>query len=133
MLIGSVLKLPFGGYFALGVCNDANAMIELAMQGATSLYPLTRDRPEALLPVGDRPMADWLLDRVEPIGFDAKYVVTNARFFGQFRVWAEGKDVTVVDDGTTSDDDLLGAIGDMRRDFGQVRTLAGYDTAHQSG
>jgi hypothetical protein len=35
--------LPFGGYFALGVCNDANAMIELAMQGETSLYPLTRD------------------------------------------------------------------------------------------
>jgi hypothetical protein len=35
--------LPFGGYFALGVCNDANALIELAMQGETSLYPLTRD------------------------------------------------------------------------------------------
>jgi hypothetical protein len=35
--------LPFGGYFALGVCNDANAMIELALQGETSLYPLTRD------------------------------------------------------------------------------------------
>ena len=35
--------LPFAGYFALGVCNDANAMIELAMQGETSLYPLTRD------------------------------------------------------------------------------------------
>jgi hypothetical protein len=35
--------LPFGGYFALGVCNDANALIELAMQGETTLYPLTRD------------------------------------------------------------------------------------------
>jgi hypothetical protein len=35
--------LPFSGYFALGVCNDANALIELAMQGETSLYPLTRD------------------------------------------------------------------------------------------
>jgi hypothetical protein len=35
--------LPFGGYFTLGVCNDANALIELAMQGETSLYPLTRD------------------------------------------------------------------------------------------
>jgi len=35
--------LPFAGYFSLGVCNDANAMIELAMQGETSLYPLTRD------------------------------------------------------------------------------------------
>jgi glucose-1-phosphate thymidylyltransferase len=88
-------------------------LLVLAAGYATRLYPLTRDRPKALLPVGGRPMADWLLDRLEPIEFDAKYVVTNARFFGQFREWAEGKDVTVVDDGTTSDDDRLGAIGDI--------------------
>jgi hypothetical protein len=35
--------LPFGGYFALGVCNDVNAVIELHMQGSTTLYPLTHD------------------------------------------------------------------------------------------
>ena len=37
-------ELPFGGYFALGVCNDVNAVIELHMQGATTLYPLTHDK-----------------------------------------------------------------------------------------
>jgi len=37
-------ELPFGGYFALGVCNDVNAMLELHMQGATTLYPLTHDK-----------------------------------------------------------------------------------------
>jgi hypothetical protein len=36
-------ELPFGGYYALGVCNDVNAMIELHMHGRTTLYPLTRD------------------------------------------------------------------------------------------
>jgi len=35
--------LPFGGYYALGVCNDVNAMIELHMQGETSLFPLTHN------------------------------------------------------------------------------------------
>ena len=40
--------LPFGGYYALGVCNDVNAMIELHMQGETSLFPLTHD-PELFL------------------------------------------------------------------------------------
>jgi hypothetical protein len=35
--------LPFGGYYALGVCNDVNAMIELHMQGETTLFPLTLD------------------------------------------------------------------------------------------
>ncbi len=88
-------------------------LLVLAAGYATRLYPLTRDRPKALLPVGGRPMADRLLDVVAPIGFDAVYVVTNARFADSFREWAEGKDVTVVDDGTTSDEDRLGAIGDI--------------------
>ncbi|HWL69009.1 MAG TPA: hypothetical protein VNS22_11565 [Geminicoccus sp.] len=35
--------LPFGGYYRLGVCNDVNAMIELHMQGRTTLFPLTLD------------------------------------------------------------------------------------------
>jgi glucose-1-phosphate thymidylyltransferase len=88
-------------------------LLVLAAGYATRLYPLTRDRPKALLSVGGRPMTDWLLERLEPIGFDVKYLVTNARFADQFREWAKGKDVTVLDDGTTSDDDRLGAIGDI--------------------
>jgi glucose-1-phosphate thymidylyltransferase len=88
-------------------------LLVLAAGYATRLYPLTRDRPKALLPVGGRPMADWVLDRLDPIGFDAKYLVTNAKFAAQFADWAEGKDVAIVDDGTTSDDDRLGAIGDI--------------------
>jgi len=43
--------LPFGGYYALGVCNDASAMIEFRLQGRATLYPLTRD-PE-LFPKDD--------------------------------------------------------------------------------
>jgi len=88
-------------------------LLVLAAGYATRLYPLTRDRPKPLLPVGGRPMLDRLLGSLRPIGFDAIYVVTNARFAEQFREWAEGKDVAVVDDGTTSDEDRLGAIGDI--------------------
>lgn len=36
-------QLPYGGYFALGVCNDSNAFVEHALTGRTTLYPLTRD------------------------------------------------------------------------------------------
>jgi len=88
-------------------------LLVLAAGYATRLYPLTRDRPKALLPVGGRPMADRVLEALAPIGFDARYVVTNAKFAPHFREWAEGNDVAVVDDGTTSDDDRLGAIGDI--------------------
>jgi glucose-1-phosphate thymidylyltransferase len=80
---------------------------------ATRLYPLTLDRPKPLLLVGGRPMIDRLLDCLDPIGFDATYVVTNAKFAAHFRDWAAGRPIAIVDDGTTSEDDRLGAIGDI--------------------
>src|SRR5262249_40942731 len=35
--------LALGGYYVLGVCNDSTALLELALQGHTTLYPLVRD------------------------------------------------------------------------------------------
>ncbi len=47
-------------------------------------------------------------------GLDEVFVVTNARFAAQFEEWASSRPgVTVLDDGTGSDDDKLGAIGDI--------------------
>jgi glucose-1-phosphate thymidylyltransferase len=86
----------------------------LAAGYATRLYPLTLDKPKALLEVGGRPMLDHVLERLEQMGVDETIVVTNAKFTPHFEDWAEGKDgVTVVNDGTTSNDDRLGAIGDI--------------------
>jgi hypothetical protein len=36
-------RLPFGGYYALGVCQDVVALIELKMTGKTTLFPNTAD------------------------------------------------------------------------------------------
>jgi glucose-1-phosphate thymidylyltransferase len=90
-------------------------VIILAAGYATRLRPLTDHVAKELLPVGGRPIIDWILDRVEEVDdVDAVHVVTNARKAPWFREWAAGRDVTVHDDGTTSNDDRLGAIGDMR-------------------
>ena len=58
-------------------------------------------------------MLDYLLDRlheVEELG--EIHLVTNARFADAFRDWAP-EDVFVHDDGTTSNEDRLGAVGDI--------------------
>jgi len=93
-----------------------NAVI-LAAGYATRLYPLTLDRPKALLPVAGRPMVEHLLLRLEGVeGLDAIHLVTNSKFAGAFREWAagwDGQEVQIVDDGTSDEETKLGAIGDL--------------------
>ena len=90
-------------------------LVVLAAGYATRLYPLTLDRPKPLLEVAGRPLLDHLLDRVLEIGdIDETIVVTNQKFAPAFEEWArERQGVTVVNDGTTSEADRLGAIGDI--------------------
>jgi glucose-1-phosphate thymidylyltransferase len=93
--------------------------VVLAAGYATRLYPLTKTVAKPLLPVGGRPMIDHLLDRIREVDeIDAVHVVTNHRFAGSFLRWAEahepaGFELVVHDDGTTSEEDRLGAIGDI--------------------
>lgn len=90
-----------------------NALL-LAAGYATRLRPLTENFPKPLLPVGDRAMADHILDRIREVpDLDSVHVVTNARFASHFEEWARGRDVVVHDDGTSTDEDKLGAIGDI--------------------
>lgn len=85
----------------------------LAAGYATRLRPLTDSLPKMLLPLAERPMLDYLLDRIRQVAeIDAIHLVTNSQFAPLFRDWAPDH-VTVHDDGTTSDEDRLGAIGDI--------------------
>jgi glucose-1-phosphate thymidylyltransferase len=86
----------------------------LAAGYATRLRPLTDRMAKELLPVAGRPIIDWILDAIAGVSeVDEIHVVTNARKSSDFERWASGRDVTVHDDGTTSNDDRLGAIGDI--------------------
>ena len=87
----------------------------LAAGYGTRLRPLTDDRPKQLLPLGGRPMLDWVLDRIREVDeIDGVDLVTNSRFVPDFERWAVERQVVVHDDGTTSNDDRLGAVGDLR-------------------
>jgi glucose-1-phosphate thymidylyltransferase len=96
-------------------------VIILAAGYATRLYPLTLTQPKPLLPVAGKPMIDYVLDNLAPIGgIERIYVVTNAKFAGHFQNWADQYrahkaklDFTIVNDGSTDDANKLGAIGDI--------------------
>ena len=86
----------------------------LAAGYATRLRPLTDTCAKELLPVGGRPIVDRILDNLVDVAeVDEVHLVTNARKAPWFHEWVDGRDVTIHDDGTRSNDDRLGAIGDM--------------------
>ena len=82
---------------------------------ATRLYPLTENFPKPLLKVGDKPILDWLMEDLDRTGLINEYiVVTNHKFAPIFEDWARQRtDVTVVDDGTSSNETRLGAVRDI--------------------
>ena len=89
----------------------------LAAGYATRLYPLTENFPKPLLQVAGKPILDWLIDDIDTSGeVDEYIVISNHKFFHIFEQWASAKGqvkITVLDDGTTSNEDRLGAVRDI--------------------
>ena len=89
----------------------------LAAGYATRLYPLTENFPKPLLKVGEKTILDWLIDDIDGAGLVDEYIViTNHKFAQHFESWAKEKvqSVTVVDDGTDSNETRLGAVRDIQ-------------------
>ena len=89
----------------------------LAAGYATRLYPLTENFPKPLLEVAGKTILDWLVDDIDSAGcIDEYIVISNHKFAGQFIEWSATKTqkITVVDDGTTSNDTRLGAVCDIK-------------------
>lgn len=85
---------------------------------ATRLRPLTENCPKHLLEVKGKPIITHVLDKIRDVPLDGIYVVTNNKFFNHFDEWS--KTVThldvslkVLNDGTLSNEDRLGSIGDV--------------------
>lgn len=97
-----------------------NALV-LAAGYATRLYPLTLNKAKPLLEVGGKPIIEWLLDNLRTVPeLRTTYIVTNAKFAADFQNWARDyqsqhpqMQIWIINDESKSDDDKLGAIGDI--------------------
>jgi glucose-1-phosphate thymidylyltransferase len=116
-----------------------NALI-LAAGYATRLYPLTLNQAKPLLPIAGKPMIERVVEHLLPItDLKTLYIVTNHKFAQQFVDWtkdyrqrSEAPLFEVLDDGSTSDADKLGAIGDIFFAL-EKRNLYGTDTLVVAG
>jgi len=108
-----------------------NAILLAAGYG-TRLYPLTKDTPKPLLPVGGRPIVERLVDQLDQVAEITRMVlVSNERFAGRFRDWAAGlapaTPLEVISDGSTSNEGRLGAVGDVQFDVMATDNLPRFD------
>ncbi len=88
----------------------------LAAGYATRLYPLTENFPKPLLKVGEKTIIDWLIDDLRTANvIDEFVIISNHKFAQHFKEWAIGKEykVSIVDDGTSTNETRLGAVRDI--------------------
>lgn len=92
--------------------------IVIAAGYATRLYPLTENFPKPLLKIGDSTILDRMMADIDSIpDIDGHIIVTNHRFAHIFNEWKDRssytRPITIIDDGTSSNETRLGAVRDL--------------------
>ena len=93
--------------------------IVIAAGYATRLGELTKNFPKPLLKIGDNSILGRMLDDIDRIAeIDEHIIVTNHKFAPIFEQWASeqhyAKKITVIDDGTSTNETRLGAVRDLQ-------------------
>lgn len=92
--------------------------VVLAAGYATRLGELTKNFPKPLLKIGNNTILGRMLDDIDTIDDITEHViVTNHKFAPIFEQWAAeqhySKPITIIDDGSTTNDNRLGAVCDL--------------------
>jgi glucose-1-phosphate thymidylyltransferase len=90
----------------------------LAAGYAIRLQPLTLNTSKSLLEVGGKKIIDRIINKISILEkLDEIYVVTNRKFYQNFAGWLKDsgcrKKISLIDDGTLTNEARLGAIRDM--------------------
>ncbi|RMF54901.1 nucleotidyltransferase family protein [Candidatus Woesearchaeota archaeon] len=91
--------------------------IILAAGYAVRMYPMTKKIAKPLINIADKPIIEYIIEKIRPITTKI-YVVTNNKFFPQFEKWLkyypDNENIEILNDGTMSEDVRLGALGDIQ-------------------
>ena len=81
---------------------------------ATRLWPITKDNPKALLPVGNKRIIDYILEKTSELDLPV-YISTNRFFESHFRGIAEEYGIELIVEDTLHEEEKLGTIGAMKK------------------
>lgn len=94
--------------------------IVIAAGYATRLGELTKNFPKPLLKIGENTILGRMLDDIDKIdAIDEHVIITNHKFAPIFAQWVKdnnrhwNKPITIVDDGTETNETRLGAVCDL--------------------
>ncbi|MGM5484140.1 MAG: nucleotidyltransferase family protein [Nanobdellota archaeon] len=87
-------------------------VIILAAGYATRMYPLTKNFPKPLLKISGKPLLEHILEKIKPLKPENIKIVTNNKFYELFRKY-EKNNIKIINDGSISPENKLGAIKDM--------------------
>jgi glucose-1-phosphate thymidylyltransferase len=91
----------------------------LAAGYGTRMYSLVKDTPKALLEINNKPLLNYIFDRIGGIkGLNEVVLVTNDKFYNAFDQWSKQQrsfrhPITIINDETKTNEDRLGSIGDI--------------------
>lgn len=92
--------------------------IVIAAGYATRLGELTRNFPKPLLKIGEKSILDRMLADIDQIPDITEHIIiSNHKFAPHFEAWKQSasytKPITIVDDGTETNETRLGAVCDL--------------------
>ena len=110
-MVQDLLKIKKNEYYTM-------KNIVIAAEYATRLGELTKNFPKPLLKIGNSTILGRILDDIDKIDdIDEHVIITNHKFAPIFEDWTKeqnySKKITIIDDGTSTNDTRLGAVCDL--------------------
>jgi glucose-1-phosphate thymidylyltransferase len=88
--------------------------IILAGGYGTRLKEAGEGLPKGLIAVGETTLVERVVDELRALGISEIALVTNEKYYSHYSRWAGNqKNISLVNDGTTSPETRLGALGDL--------------------